>query len=210
MRIDNVKVYGLDESVYASGYPMQKEYVNYKDLSGEALDAVMDKAWKRAEKLGNADIGAGHDQFLSTIIVQFDLRIPVKMWTELQRYNWMTFCSSESTMHCITKFNLDDRYNEYVDPRIIDIIKEKVRKYNNIADKNSEEAKQLYLEILMSNPCGFELTARMSTNYRQLKTIYHQRKNHRLPDWRLFCEWIENLPQFKELCVNHPDLWLTP
>jgi hypothetical protein len=55
---------------------------------------IQSKNWKRAERLGNVDIGTGHDQFLSTIIVQFDLRIPVKMWTELQRYNFITFCSS--------------------------------------------------------------------------------------------------------------------
>lgn len=43
----------------------------------------------------------------------------------------------------------------------------------------------------------------MSTNYRQLKTIYHQRKKHRLPEWRSFCEWIETLPMFKELCLGN-------
>ena len=55
-------------------------------------------------------------------------------------------------------------------------------------------ANQKYLEILYSNPAGFKLTARMTTNYRQLKTIYFQRRTHRLPEWRVFCEWIETLP----------------
>jgi hypothetical protein len=44
----------------------------------------------------------------------------------------------------------------------------------------------------------------MTTNYRQLKTIYHQRKNHRLPEWREFCEWILTLPLFKALCIKEP------
>ena len=48
--------------------------------------------------------------------------------------------------------------------------------------------------MLYSNPAGFRLTAGMTTNYRQLKTIYGQRKNHRLPEWREFCKWIEQLP----------------
>ena len=43
-------------------------------------------------------------------------------------------------------------------------------------------------------PSGMELTARMTTNYRQLKTIYRQRKDHRLPEWREFCRWLETLP----------------
>ena len=26
------------------------------------------------------------------------------------------------------------------------------------------------------------------------KTIYRQRRNHRLPDWHMFCDWVESLP----------------
>ena len=198
--ISDVHVYGLNESVHASGLPMQTKYKSYTDCMGNA--DIQAKNWKRAERLGNVDIGSGHDQYLSTIIVQFDLTIPVKMWTELQRYNFIQFCSSMSSIHCITKFDLDTQYDSHVDKRIIDIMKEKVARYNSLEDKSTDEAKELYLDILMSNPCGFNLTARLSTNYRQLKTIYYQRKDHRLPQWRLFCEWIESLPQFKRLCLT--------
>ena len=57
-----------------------------------------------------------------------------------------------------------------------------------------ELLKKLYLEILYSNPAGFKITARMTTNYRQLKTIYKQRRYHRLPEWQIFCDWLETLP----------------
>lgn len=97
-----------------------------------------------------------------------------------------------------------------MDTRIIDIIKSKVNEYNRLAELEKKEPnktrqknmEEMYLEILMSNPCGFELTARMTTNYRQLKTIYYQRRQHKLPDWREFCAWIETLPMFKELCLG--------
>ena len=110
-------------------------------------------------------------------------------------------------MHRITKFNLDDAYISYTDPRIIEIMKEKTKEYNDLQEdikKLIAEGKdvstltdlsnQKYLEILYSNPAGFKLTARMTTNYRQLKTIYFQRRTHRLPEWHAFCEWIETLP----------------
>lgn len=113
-------------------------------------------------------------------------------------------------MHRITKFNLDESYNEYVDPRVIEIMKEKVFKYNaqlklieqaksngdlpEFVSAMEDRAKKMYLEILYNNPAGFIITARMTTNYRQLKTIYKQRKTHRLPEWREFCKWIETLP----------------
>jgi hypothetical protein len=69
--------------------------------------------------------------------------------------------------------------------------------YNRKRLKNLSTQK--YLEILYSNPAGFMLTARLTTNYRCLKNIWRQRRNHRLPEWREFCKWIETLPYAKEL-----------
>ena len=79
-------------------------------------------------------------------------------------------------------------------------MKEKVEEYNSMED--SPEKVKKYLEILYTNPAGFELTARLTTNYRCLKNIYVQRKNHRLPEWREFCSWIESLPYAKELILS--------
>ena len=101
-------------------------------------------------------------------------------------------------MHRITKFKLEDCYISYVDPRIVAIMREKIDNYNKLAADqsiNRDDLKELYLEILYSNPSGFKLTARMTTDYRQLKTIYQQRKDHRLPEWRLFTDWIATLPE---------------
>ena len=146
--------------------------------------------------LSNCEKGTGHDQWLTGVIVQFDLTYTVKAWTEAERYSWLDFVSSQSTMHRIAQFDLNKQYDEYTDSRIIEIVKELVTKYNETKDPED------YLRVLMSNPCGFKLTAGMTTNYRQLKTIYAQRKNHRLPEWREFCAWIETLPMFKELCLK--------
>lgn len=179
--ISNAVVYGLEDSIKRAKYPMS---TNVANLNSELTHGI--------KSLGQSKKGEGHDQFLTGIIVQFDLTFTVKAWTEAERYHFLDFVSSQSTMHRITKFDLDKQYIDYVDNRIIEIIKEKVTEYNNTEDDNMR--KTLYLEILYSNPCGFKLTAGMTTNYRQLKTIYSQRKNHRLPEWRLFCKWIETLP----------------
>ena len=55
-----------------------------------------------------------------------------------------------------------------------------------------------FLKLIYNIPTGFKLTAGMVTNYRQLKTIYDQRKNHRLPEWHGVCEWIESLPYMRD------------
>lgn len=190
--VDNVCVYGLEDSIRASKYPMA---VDTADCTGEMTKTVC--------KLGRCSPGTGHDQFLTGIVVQFDLTFTTKAWVEMERYHFVDFVSSQSTMHRITKFDLDEAYIDYVDPRMIEIMKEKVAKYNALGgDGDGAEARRQYLEILYSNPCGMKLTARLTTNYRQLKTICHQRKDHRLPEWKAFCRWIESLPYFKELCLG--------
>ena len=189
MIVNNVKVYGLEESIKRAKYPMSTD-----------IDKLNSELTNGIKSLSNSSRGEGHDQWLTGVIVQFDLTFTVKAWTEAERYHFFDFVSSQSTMHRITKFNLDEAYSKYVDPRMIKIMKEKVAAYNECEDDKIKAVK--YLEILYSNPCGFKLTAGMTTNYRQLKTIYHQRKTHRLPEWREFCSWVETLPMFKELCLG--------
>ena len=181
--ISYVKVYGIDESIKASKYPMA---VDTNKCTYEITD--------RTRQLGNVQTGTGHDNFLKGIVVQFDWKFTPKLSVEVERYHFIDFVSSQSTMHKITKFDLDKAYIKYVDQRCVDVIKEKVEDYNTLQEKIKvatdrdkfalqEIAKVKYLEILYSNPCGMYLTARMTTNYQQLKTIYQQRRFHRLPEW---------------------------
>lgn len=198
--IKNVNVYGLENSIRAAKYP--------KSVDLESLDTTLTKGIKAC---ANCNTGEGHDNFLKGIVVQFDLTFSNKAWVELQRYHFIDFVSSQSTMHKITKFNLQEQCNRYVDNRIIDIVKAKINEYNRLQSLNlsqgaSKERQamldELYLEILYNIPSGFELTAGMTTNYQQLKTIYQQRRYHKLPDWKMFCDWCLTLPLFKELCID--------
>lgn len=206
--VSNVKIYDLDECLVAAGYPMRtvaEQHPVTKQDEDRGSNLV------KATKDGNT----AHSQFLTGIRVNFDLTCSNKMWVEAERYRFLEFVSSQSTMHRITKFDLDQAYNGYVDKRIVKIMKEKVKEYNAFievreAAKGHPEVvaelnkilKEMYLEILYSNPAGFTLTARMTTNYRCLRNIYKQRKDHRLPEWREFCKWIETLPYAEKFLIN--------
>lgn len=62
---------------------------------------------------------------------------------------------------------------------------------------------EVYMKIISNCPMGLEQTMRVTTSYLQLKTIYLQRRHHKLKeDWGNFCDWCESLPYFKEWCVN--------
>lgn len=194
--VSNVRVYGLDEAIRAAKYPKAVE-----------LDGLTAELTKGIKACSTCPTGTGHDNFLKGIIVQFDLTLSEKAWPEAQRYHWLDFVSSCSTMHKLQAMKPKDCCNRYVDPRVIDVLQEKIDRYNWIVATNKkpeyninpDEIKEARLEMLYNIPSGFELTAAMTTNYLQLKTIYQQRCNHLLPDWKMFCDWIETLPRFLEL-----------
>ena len=187
--ITDIKVYGLDESIARAKYPMS---VNTSILNSDVTKGIL--------ALSNCEKGTGHDQWLTGVIVQFDLTYTIKCWTEAERYNWLDFISSQSTMHRIAQFDIEKQCCEYVtDATIAEV--------NRLKDIYlSDPTPENYLYLLYNTPTGFKLTAGMTTNYRQLKTIHAQRKTHRLPEWKEFCAWIETLPKFKELCLKGGDI----
>lgn len=184
MKIENVQVYGLNESIRRAKFPMSV------DTSSLNCDLT-----KGVTALANSKSGEGHDNWLNGVVVQFDVTGTLKWWTEAQRYHFLDFVSSQSTMHRICKFDIEEQCNDYVCGETINLLNDLVEYYVN--DPTPEN----YLRVLYNIPTGFQLTAGMTTNYRQLKTIYKQRKNHRLQEWKDFCKWIESLPH-SELIVS--------
>lgn len=176
-KIENVEVYGLPESFRASKFPMKTDPADANEDFTEVI-----------ESLAAAPIGSGHDNFLVGIVVQFDLTISQHSRIQLLRYSFISTISSMSVMHMVTKFDLRSMANQYVDTAIIARLEELQKQY--LENKTEEN----FLRLIYNIPSGFELTARMTTNYRQLKTMYAQRKHHRLPDWKYICHWIESLP----------------
>lgn len=197
--IKNTQVYGLDKAVIASGNSYRIEMKNNDDKADE-------KDLKRAFTLGRTRVGEGHDQFLTGIVVEFDLYAPLYMWKQLQRYKFLDFVSSQSTMHTLTKFKIGDQCVEDTDRVILDRYNELITNYL-LASKESqlhtkEDLDKMWRCLVASLPCGFVLGSTLVTNYRSLKTMYLQRKNHKLKEWHEFCKWCESLPLFKELILK--------
>ena len=187
--IESTEVYGLNKAVIASGNAMRTVMAN------NLLDPG-DKDLKRAALLGTTGLGEGHDNFLNGIVVQFDLYAPLYMWKQIQRYHFLDFVSSQSTMHRLLKFDVATQCVSDTDPVI-------VRRYQDlVADYNAAPDAAKWRTLVASLPCGFVLGATMTTNYRQLKTIYLQRRNHKLKEWHDFCAWCETLPLFTTICLG--------
>lgn len=187
--ITGTEVFGLEKAIKASGNPMRTNI---------ETDDVGDKDIARAYRLGATHNGEGHDNFLKGIIVQMNVTAPLYWWKQAQRYHWFDFVSSQSTMHCLLKFSIKDQCVKETHPDVLNVIERLVDEYNAL-DEDDENKKATWRTLIASLPSGFCLGATMTTNYQQLKTMYFQRRNHKLDEWHQFCSWCETLPHFKQL-----------
>ena len=191
LQIDNWKVYDLKESVIACRNAMR---ITPAQITDEEFNASM----PRAIILANSPSGSGHQTFLSGIRVSFDIKYPNYISPELQRYHWIDIVSSSSKMHRLSSMDMDTCFNKYVTDESKEQMKRLVKKFNDT--KSYED----FMVMLSNCPQGIELFMRVSTNYLQLRTLYRQRKTHKLKeDWGEVCEFIEKLPYANEFIIGN-------
>ena len=198
MKIDNVKVYDLEESIIASGLPMVACY-DESVFESQTLGLTCDNDnvhFKRACKLASNPAGSGHNNFLSGIVVSMNVTATNVWWMQMERYHFVQIVSSQSKMHRLRKIIEDCTFtypSDIIDLSAFSDIMQRTGKSDDGTPRYSDE------ELAYRCPMGLELTARITTNYLQLKTIKNQRKNHKLAEWETFVEWIDSLPCAKEL-----------
>ena len=207
LEITNIKVYDLKESVIASGNAMRLEPVEYTD---EEFNKGIERMKKLVKASKNTDVHC-HDNALTGIRVSFDIKYPQYWSMEFQRYHFADIVTSSSKMHRLLKMDIDKACNEYVTQETKNNLKAYIKDYNDTVSLyehsvNMESARnavyKAWMKVISNCPLGLELFMRVSTNYKQLQTIYYQRKNHKLKeDWGAFCKMIESLPYFKELIL---------
>tara|TARA_Y100000310_G_C20638300_1_gene792450 strand:+ start:690 stop:1247 length:558 start_codon:yes stop_codon:yes gene_type:complete len=177
MEITNVEVAFLEFSKQGAGMPMS--------TTGDP------KTPKIIDKLGKAKSGSGHDCFLKGIRVGFDLEATQYEWMQIERYTFFDIVSSQSKMHKLMEMNLAEQLNDGVTQLAIDNLINCMTQF--------EEGKITYDDLMDNVPCGLKLKARCNASYMQLKTIYNQRKQHKLKGWQGFCEFCDELPEFNYL-----------
>lgn len=192
MKIDNIEVYGLKESIIASGLPMRN---SYDESVFESQVLGLDFDWNnthftRACNLADNPTASGHLNYLSGVIVQMNITATVKWWEQWQRYHFQQIVSSMSTMHRLRKMMAENtiRFNKLTSQKVITTFMEM------LTDESVTDEQLAY-----SCPMGIELTARVSTNYLQLKNMYEQRKHHKLTEWHDFIDVIKKLPYAHQL-----------
>lgn len=159
-----------------------------------------------ATRLRNAGT-ADHRKFLRQIFVSVDITAPLYWWKEYDTYKVSTVANSTSTMHKIHSkpFKLDDFSHDHLTKYglevLTDVVKalERFRLWYN--DGNGNE-KQEWYNIIQLLPSSYNQMRTCTLNYETLINIYKSRKNHKLDEWKEFCNWIETLPYSKELIIS--------
>lgn len=167
--------------------------------------------FKLCKKL--ADAGSVHAKYRRMIVVYVDVTAPLYWWKEFDTYKVGTVANSCSTMHKITskEFTVDDFSHEHLtDPILMDLentvamlndLREWYLKYDSMQEKDRlefasgiESKKDIWWQIIQTLPSSYNQKRTLMMNYEVLSNIYKYRKDHKLDEWRMFCDWIEKLP----------------
>lgn len=152
--------------------------------------------------------GTDHRKFVRMIFVSVDVTAPMYWWKEYDTYKVATVANSTSTMHKITSkpFELSDFSTDHMNQQGIDAINEVIKVLEELRLQYLEtKDKTIWYTIIQLLPSSYNQMRTCTLNYETLVSIYHARKNHKLQEWHTYCDWIEELPYFKELFLQEDE-----
>lgn len=200
IKIENVEVLGLDHAIRGMRNPMNSWDKSdslwlYDEYEDERCFTIGDNDLALMQKL--ADAGPVHGKFMRMITVYMDITAPRYWWTEFDTYKVGTVANSCSTMHKIhaKKFTLDDFSHEHLSPDGLSTLAIVADELNFARIAYIETKDKCYFdEMIQLLPQSYNQKRTVMLNYEVLRNMYNSRKNHKLDEWRTFCQKIEELP----------------
>lgn len=204
IKIENAETYGWQAAIRGMRNPM-----NSWDKSDSYQSTVGDNDLKLMTTLAAA--GNDHGKYLRMITVTADITAPLYWWKEYDTYKVGTVANSCSTMHKIheKEFKLDDFSHEHLIVASLNSLKRTIEDLNSCREgylneeikKDPEWRKEVWWQMIQLLPTSYNQRRTVQFNYAVLKNIYHSRQNHKLDEWREFCQWIKTLP-YSELITG--------
>lgn len=170
---------------------------------------------KLMKRLRNA--GTDHRKFMRMIVVYVDITAPLYWWKEFDTYKVGTVANSCSTMHTIHKrcFTFDDFSYDHLleDEKVViasdgyelssvGLLGDIISMLNSYRDLYLQtKDKQYWWQMIQLLPSSYNQKRTVMLNYEVLANMHKSRKNHRLNEWREFCEWMKELP-YSELITG--------
>lgn len=206
IKIENVVVEGWAAAIRGMRNPMNswdKSDTKFEGAYG-VIHTVNLGENDRALAMKLVKAGPVHAKFRRMINVTFDITAPLYWWKEFDTYKVGTVRNSCSTMHKIQakRFELDDFSEEHLNENSIDVLFRIIRILNEYRTeylRNSD--KTAWWQMIQLLPSSYNQRSTIQLNYEVLAHMYHDRRAHKLDEWRAFCDWIKTLP-YSELITG--------
>ncbi len=206
IKIERTSVMNFDNAMRGARNPLNSwnRYDSYFDENGNFVFGENDLSL--AKRLCKA--GTDHRKFVRMIQVCVDVTAPMYWWKEYDTYKVSTVANSTSTMHKITSkpfelsdFSVDKMNDEGIAAmeKVIETLEDLRLRYFETKDK------ELWYTIIQLLPSSYNQMRTCTLNYETLCNIYYARRNHKLDEWHKYCDWVLDLPYFKELFVQEDD-----
>lgn len=181
MKIQIIKEAGIEEALYGLGlsYGLTSD-ISYDNFINDIK--LFDRVYDISKHLYKND--GGHNKFLESIHIYIKIQAPRYWWSEADTYR-LSSKQSESTMHTLTKRDLTQNDFEYEIPNF----------YLEYLNGRAGAVLSYNIDIDILKNClpeGFLQTRIWNISYKTLRNIIQQRHDHKLPQWRLFCDYMIN------------------
>lgn len=149
--------------------------------------------------------GSDHRKFVRQIFVSVDITAPLYWWKEFDTYKVGTVSNSCSTMHKIhaKEFEMDDFSHEHMLPNTLFRLRTVVECLNACRNDYLEtKDKGYWWQMIQLLPTSYNQKRTITLNYENLYGMYQARKNHKLDEWHVLCDWMKTLPYFEEMFLS--------
>ena len=206
LKCERTSVMNFDNAVRGARNPMNSwgRYDSSFDENGNFVFGENDLSL--AKRLCKA--GTDHRKFVRMILVSVDVTAPMYWWKEYDTYKVATVANSTSTMHKITSkpFEMSDFSTDHMNEDGIKAMESIIETLEDLRLKYLEtQDKTLWYTIIQLLPTSYNQMRTCTLNYETLCNIYYARRNHKLDEWHTYCDWILDLPYFKELFIQEEE-----
>ena len=204
IKLERTEVMNFESAIRGARNPMNSwdKMDSYYDSNGNFVLGSNDLGLAR--RLATA--GSDHRKFLRQIFVSVDITAPLYWWKEFDTYKVGTVANSCSTMHKIhaKAFERDDFSHDRLDEGGLVLLDATIayleaERQKFIADKDD---RQPWHNIIQMLPSSYNQMRTVTLNYENLINIYYARRSHKLAEWHDLCDWILNLPYWKNICLG--------
>lgn len=203
IKIERTSVANFENAMRGARNPLNSwaRYDSYFDDNGNFVFGENDLSL--AKRLCQA--GTDHRKFVRMIFVSVDVTAPMYWWKEYDTYKVGTVANSTSTMHKITSkpFELSDFSVDHMNEEGIKAMEKVIETLEDLRLRYLEtKDKTIWYTIIQLLPSSYNQMRTCTLNYENLCNIYYARRNHKLQEWHTYCDWITQLPYFKELFIQ--------